>query len=156
VISGSICLAAAAAEGLLAGGDVRRALAEIRQPRWALPLFGWILIGLAYYSACFFVLWRLLGTGLEQTEVTAAFVLLAVIMAANAAFNWFFFRRRDFRTSFWFFVPYAVLVAALIVMLSRIDTPSAAVFVIYAAYLPYALAWSFRVWRLNLKLSDSC
>src|SRR5262245_18613991 len=138
LISSLICLAAAAAEGLLAGGDVRRVFAQIRQPSWALPLSGWIFIGLAYYAACFFVLWRLLGIGLEQTEAMAAFVLLVIIMAANATFNWVFFRKRNFLASFWFFPPYAILVAGLIGLLCRIDGPSTAVFAVYAAYLPYA------------------
>jgi len=151
VISGLICLIAAGAEGVLAGGDVRRALAEIRQPSWALPLRGWIAVGLAYYAVCFFVLWRLLEAGLERTEVIASFALLVAIMAANAAFNWLFFRKRDFRASFWFFVPYAVLVAGLIALLSRIDLPSMAAVAVYAAYLPYALAWSLFVWRLNAR-----
>ena len=33
--------------------------------------------------------------------------------------------------------------------LSGIDTTSALIFLAYSAYLPYALLWSFKVWRLN-------
>lgn len=148
LIAGAICLAAIAAEGLLSG-DASGFLKAIKQPRWALPLPAWIAIGLLYYAACFFALTRILAYGLEQPVAASAFSTLIVVMAANAAFNWVFFKRRDFRASFYYFFPYAVLVFALIALLGQIDALAAGAFVAYACYLPYALFWSYRVWKLN-------
>ena len=148
-IAAAVCIAAAAAEGLLAGGDVTAALKQIKQPRWALPLFGWVALGVGYYAACCFVLWRLLNLGLARADVMVAFDTLLAAMVVNASFNWFFFRRRDFRTSLLMYLPYAFLIAGLIVALSGIDTTTAFIFLAYSAYLPYALLWSFKVWRLN-------
>jgi tryptophan-rich sensory protein len=148
LIAGAICLAAVAAEALLSG-DASAFLKSIKQPRWALPLPAWVAIGLLYYAACFFALARILAYGLEQPAAAAAFSVLIVVMAANAAFNWLFFRRRDFRASCYYFLPYAVLVFALIALLGRIDASAAIAFVVYACYLPYALFWSYRVWKLN-------
>ena len=105
-------------------------------------------MGIGYYAACWFVLWRLLNFGVSRTDVMVAFGTLAA-MVVNASFNWFFFRQRDFRTSLLMYVPYAFLIAALVVALSGIDTTSALIFLAYSAYLAYALLWSFKVWRLN-------
>lgn len=148
-IAAAICVAAAAAEGLLAGGDVAAVLKQIKQPRWALPLPGWVALGVGYYAACFFALWRLLNFGLARADVMVAFGTLLAAMVVNASFNWFFFRRRDFRTSLAMYLPYAFLIVGLIVALSGVDKTSALIFLAYSAYLPYALLWSFQVWRLN-------
>lgn len=148
-IAVAICLAAAVAEGLLAGRDVPAALRQIKQPRWALPLAAWVAIGIAYYAICFVVLWRLLNLGFAHTETSVAFIILIAVMGVNASFNWFFFRRRDFRTSLWMYLPYGILVVGLIAALSRVDATSTIIFLVYSAYLPYAWLWSLRVWRLN-------
>ncbi len=148
LIAAFICLAAIVAEGLLSG-DASKALRSIKQPSWALPLPAWIVIGLIYYAASFAALFRLLAGGLERPFAAAAFAALIAVLAANAAFNWIFFKRRDFRASFYYYFPYLALVATLIALLMQVDTLAAAMFLAYACYLPYALAWSYRVWKLN-------
>jgi len=60
-----------------------------------------------------------------------------------------FFRRRDLRASFIAFIPYAVVVAALIFSLSRIFPFGAALFMCYCIYLLYAAWWAHRLWLLN-------
>lgn len=148
LIAGAICLAAVAAEGLLSG-DASSHLRQIKQPRWALPLAAWVVIGLFYYAACFFALARILAAGLGRIDGAAAFAILLLILAANAGFNWVFFKRRDFRMAFFYYFPYLALVATLIWLLTRIDLTTALVFAAYACYLPYALYWSYRVWKMN-------
>ncbi len=130
-------------------GDAAAFLRAIKQPRWALPLPAWVAIGLVYYVACFVVLDRLLTFGLQYPMATAAFVALVATMAANAAWNWVFFKQRDFRGAFYYYFPYAALIVTLIVLLAQVDPVSAALFGVYACYLPYALLWSCRVWKLN-------
>jgi tryptophan-rich sensory protein len=148
LIAGAICLAAVVAEGLLSG-DASAFLKSIKQPRWALPLPAWIGIGLLYYLACFFALTRVLAFGLHEPVAAGAFAALVLVMAANAGFNWVFFKRRDFRAAFYYYFPYGALVAVLIWLLARIEAAPAIAFAAYACYLPYALFWSYRVWKLN-------
>ena len=148
LVAGAICLAAAVAEGLLSG-NTSAFLKSIKQPPWAPPLPAWIAIGLLYYAACFFALTRVLSFGLERPVAAAALAVLIVVMAANAAFNWIFFKRREFRASYYYYFPYVALVAALIALLAQIDMLAAGVFVAYACYLPFALVWSYRIWKLN-------
>lgn len=143
------CAAGVGAETLLAGSDVSAQLKSIKQPSWALPLAAWIGIGLAYYAACFFVLQMLFEGSWTEGLRSIAILLLLVVMGANAAFNWVFFKRRWFGAAFWYFLPYTALITALIIVLAYVEVSGAVIFALYALYLPYALFWSFRVWRMN-------
>jgi tryptophan-rich sensory protein len=105
-----------------------------------------VAIGLAYYGACFFGLWRLFAVG---ETARACIVLLVVVMAANAFWNYFFFRRKDFRLSFWYQAPYAAVAIAFLGCVAPVDGAVAVVFGIYLLYWPYALAWTYEVWKLN-------
>jgi translocator protein len=139
-----ICIAAAALEGVLAGSHVRQRLAALRMPPYSPRFSLWLLIGLAYYAICFVVLRQLLADGF-----TLSLVLLVVVLLANASWSVVFFRWRDLRASFIAFIPYAVLVVALIVSLIRSYPFGAVLFVCYWAYLLYATWWGYRLWLLN-------
>ena len=81
-------------------------------------------------------------------------MLIAALMAANAGWNLIFFRLQSLRWSFWFYVPYIVLVAVLIRALWSVDRVSSTLLLIYSAYLPYALVWSYFVLKFNAPPSN--
>jgi tryptophan-rich sensory protein len=139
-----ICVTAAALEGILAGRGVRQRLASLRMPPYSPPFFLWLLIGLAYYIICFIVLRELLAG-----SFTLPLILLVLILLANAFWGVLFFRWRDLRASFAAFIPYAALVAALVVSLVRSYPFGAVLFICYCAYLLYATWWGYRLWLLN-------
>ena len=145
----AVCVAGIAAEAALAGKDAHAIMRSLKQPSWALPPWAWYFIGAAYYTACFASLYRLRDANSATGMRSLSLGLVIAVMAANAAWNFIFFRRRNLGLSFWFFFPYMVLVVGLEYTLSRIDLVSAMIFVIYLLYLPYALAWSYRIWKLN-------
>ncbi len=145
----AVCLAGMAAEAALAGRNPGAMLKSLKQPSWALPSWAWYLVGAAYYAACFVSLYRLKNASSAAEMRSLGLTLIIAVMTANTAWNFIFFRWKDFGLSFWFFLPYTALVLALVYTLSRIDLASATIFVIYLLYLPYALAWSHRTWRLN-------
>jgi tryptophan-rich sensory protein len=144
-----ICIVAAALEGALAGGGVRQRLAALRMPPCSPPFAVWLLIGLVYYGICFVVLRHLLGATPFTLMGRAALALLIVVLVANALWSVLFFRRRDLRASFIVFIPYAVVVSALVLSLSRIYPFGAALFMCYCIYLLYATWWGYRLWLLN-------
>jgi tryptophan-rich sensory protein len=84
---------------------------------------------------------------------SSAFWLILTLMVSNASWNWLFFRQRNLRSAylffFFFFLPYSVLAIAVVAALLQVDRLSGIAFAIYLIYLPYALAWSFQIWRLN-------
>jgi hypothetical protein len=65
-----------------------------------LPLWAWSIVGVAYYRLFFLVLTSLLGSHPTPVLTSAAFALAAILLGANAAWNWVFFRKRDLRLSF--------------------------------------------------------
>ena len=139
-----ICIGAAALEGVLGGSGVRQRLAALRMPQYSPPFPLWLLIGVAYYTICFIVLRQLLAG-----SFTLPLVLLLLVLLANAFWSILFFRWRDLRASFIAFIPYAVLVAALVLSLVRSYPFGALLFACYSAYLIYAAWWGYRLWLLN-------
>jgi translocator protein len=139
-----ICIAAAALEGALAGSGVRQRLASLRMPPYSPPFPVWLVIGVVYYAICFIVLRRLLAS-----SFTLSLTLLVLILLANAFWSVLFFRWCDLRASFIAFVPYAIVVAVLVLSLSRIYPFGAALFMCYFIYLLYATWWAYRLWLLN-------
>ena len=150
-----ICGAAAAAEGVLAGPNVRARFAELRQPPRSPTLTGWFVIGAAYYVMCFVLLHRLLASTRFNASYRAAFFLLLALMVANALWGWLFFRRKDLWASFLAFIPYSLIAVALAAVLVFIDRTAALVLTPYLLYLVYALWWSYRLWFLNRSFSAS-
>lgn len=144
-----ICIAAAVLEAALAGTGVRHRLATLRMPPYSPPFAVWLLIGLVYYAVCFVVLRHLLVIGAVTPTLRVALALLIFVLVANALWSFLFFRRRDLRGSFIAFIPYAVVVSALVLSLSRVYPLGAALFTSYCIYLLYATWWGYRLWLLN-------
>lgn len=143
-----ICALAAGLEGVLAGRGIKQRFAELRLPRYSPPLWGWILIGVAYYVICFAVLYRLLGlptTALRNT----ALALVVTVLLANALWNYFFFRRRSVFLAFLLGLPYSVVAVALFACLMRLDRTTAFWWLPYVVYLFYASAIGYGLWKLN-------
>jgi translocator protein len=144
-----ICVGAAALESLAAGKGPRAYLATLVLPRGSPSFGGWIIVGVVYYAVCAILLYRLLARGLETFSVGAAVTLLILLMAANAFWNYLFFRRRSPRAGYLAFFPYALLALLLIIVLLFADRLGAWIFLPYLGYMVYALWWSRRVWQLN-------
>jgi tryptophan-rich sensory protein len=150
IYSLGICIASVALEGVFAGSGIKRRLAELRVPRFAPPLWGWIVIGLCYYAICFSVLYRLFSlppaSGLQER---APLALLGGVMLTNAFWNYFFFRTRNLLHAFLIGIPYSVLAVVLFGLLLGLDRTAAWVLFPYLVYLFYANYFGYRIWKLN-------
>jgi tryptophan-rich sensory protein len=150
IYAGLVCATFIGAETLISGPKPTEAIKKLKQPAWAPPFWVWVIIGLVYYAVCFFILFRLFeGFPLAMTG-KLAFAGLLVLMAMNAGSNYFLVRRRIFRSAFVFMCAYLVVAAGLFWLLVKADPRSAAAFAVYTVYLPYATAWTYRVWKMNL------
>jgi len=144
----AICLLAVIAEGLLAGNNIREHFRQIKLPRSMPPMWLWIAIGLTYYAICSTILFRLLARS-GGTDRKVATGLLILILAANAFWNYLFFRARNFLACLVFSLGYGLLVVALLLLLAAVDRTSAFVLLPYVAYLVYAGRLQYALWRLN-------
>jgi tryptophan-rich sensory protein len=150
IYSSAICALGAVLEGLFAGRGVKQRLANLRLPSYAVPFWGWMVIGAIYYVICFTILYRLFLLP-PASGRTAAFVLLGAIMLINALWNYFFFRTRNLFHAYLLGVPYSAIALSLFLLLLRIDRLAAWCFLPYMLYLFYANTWGYRVWKLNPK-----
>jgi tryptophan-rich sensory protein len=148
IIAAVICAAGAALEGFAAGSGVRRRLSRLRQPPYSPPFAIWIAIGGLYYVVCFVVAFRLLHTVAPAARLLPL-ALLLVLMAANAAWNYAFFRREALGAAAVMSVPYGFVALALLFLLSRIDRVAFWWLLPYVAYLPYGAWWQFALRRAN-------
>lgn len=144
-----ICVTAAILEGALARTGARQRLAQLRMPPYSPPFALWLVIGFLFYAMCFVILRHVLSTGLVSSSQVFALVLTVVLLLANAFWTVLFFRWRDLRACFIAFVPYALLVAALVILLARTDPLGAILLSFYCIYLIYATRWGYHLWRLN-------
>ena len=148
------CAGGALIEGVLSGTKVKASLSELRLPKASPGLGVWSAIGAGYYVLFFFILRSLLGDPPTPYWTSLALTLAAVLLGANAIWNWIFFRKKDYRLSFVFFLPYLILAAALAAVLRIIGSPLLRWYALYLAYLVYATWWGYRVWRLNRNSSQ--
>jgi benzodiazapine receptor len=148
LIATIISVAAAAAEGVLAGSGVRQRFQELRLPAAAPPMGLWVLIGAAYYVIAFTLVVRLQIAG-PTSAAPASFVLLIVILSANAIWNYVFFRAKNLAGTLALSVGYSVCVLALQILLAASDRVSAVVLLPYTLYLGYANWLQHELWRLN-------
>jgi len=149
IYSLAICALGAALEGLFAGRGIRQRLAAIRLPSYAVPFWGWMVIGALYYLICFAVLYRLflLPPSLLRS---VAFALLGAIMFINALWNYFFFRTGNLFHAFLLGLPYSAIAISLFLLLFlRVDRMAAWCLFPYILYLFYASIWGYRIWKLN-------
>lgn len=146
VIALSICVVAAAIEGLCAGRDPMGQLKAMKQPSWSPPNWVWVLIGIAWYGICFVGLARLLALGADHW---LPLILLTALMLANASANIFGFRMKRLDLAFYFLFPYWLLLAAFFYVACPLDRLTCGLFAIYALYQVYAAIWGYRLWRMN-------
>ena len=149
LLSVIICVAAAILEGALSGKGARQRLTQLRMPPYSPPFALWLVIGVLFYAMCFVILRHVLSMGLVSPSQIFALVLTVVLLLANAFWSVLFFRWCDLRASFIAFVPYAILVAALVILLARTYPLGAILLSFYCIYLIYATRWGYHLWRLN-------
>lgn len=144
-----ICAVGLALEGIFAGPGIRQRLATLRLPSYAVPFWGWMIIGGLYYVTCFAVLYRLFLSPPSPAR-TAAFVLIGAILFINALWNYFFFRARNLRCAYLLGLPYGVIALSLfLLLLLRAERVAAWFLLPYFLYLFYGNFWGYRIWKLN-------
>ena len=139
---------ATAAVGALASIDAAGFYAQLVQPPWAPPawLFGpaWTVLFLLMSVAAWLV-WR--RHGLEGARV--ALGLFAVQLVANALWSWLFFAWRLGGPAFAEVIVLWLLIAATAWQFWRLHRLAALLLVPYLAWVAFASALNFTLWRLN-------
>ena len=140
----------AALEAWLSGPKPFRLLASLKQPRWALPIWGWMIVGGAFYVIMTFAVAAMLEA---QEQGSLALVMIIAVMVTDGVWNYLLFRRRRLDLAYWYLFPYTVLVATTMVAVFPVNALAGGLIAIYLAFLPYDFAWTKAVGTLNPHLS---
>jgi benzodiazapine receptor len=139
---------AAAALGSIATRQAPEFYASLSKPEWAPPswLFApaWTLLYLLMAVAAWRV-WRTAGFG-------PAIGLFIAQLALNALWSWIFFAWRMGAAAFAAIVLLWVLIAATLVAFWLTERLAGALLVPYLAWVSYAAALTYAVWRANPQL----
>jgi tryptophan-rich sensory protein len=148
-IATSLCLAVIVAEGMLSGKELPRWLASLRQPRLYAPLWAWIIAAVITYAIQGVIAYRLLLRPITVVSGLAV-VLLVAVMSANVAYNVVLDRRRSPLFAYVGVLWFLPLVVALQIVLHLTDQASAALNLIYLAWVAgYDLPIMRALWKLN-------
>lgn len=142
---------AAAAMGAVASADAPAFYRELIRPTWAPPawLFGpvWTVLYLLMGVAAWLV-WRERGS----RGARAALTLFLIQLAANALWSWFFFAWRQGAMAFVEIIVLWALIVVTIIAFRRVRPLAAALLLPYFAWVSFATALTYAVWRLNPQL----
>jgi len=149
IYSFAACAVSVALEALFAGSGIKARFAELRVPRYAPPLWMWVVIGAFYYVICFTVLYRLLSMPGVVPLRRWAVILFSSMMLINALWNYFFFRTRNLFQAFVIGFPYSLIAFVLFPLLLRLDRVAAFCLLPYLFYLIYASTLGYHLWKFN-------
>ena len=139
---------ATAAIGALASTNAGPFYSELTRPSWAPPgwLFGPVWSALyALMGVSAWLVWRTRGF----TGARGALLLFIAQLAANALWSWLFFVWRQGGLAFAEILLLWCLIAATVISFWRISNLAAALLMPYLAWVTFASALTFSVWRLN-------
>ncbi|MGN2243291.1 TspO/MBR family protein [Frateuria sp. GZRR33] len=139
---------AAAAIGALASIQAAAFYGQLAQPSWAPPasVFGpvWTVL-YALMGVAAWLVWREAG----QPGRRVALVLFVVQLAFNALWSWLFFAWHLGGWAFADIVVLWLLLVATVVAFWRVRAIAGALLLPYLAWVSFATALNWAVWRLN-------
>ena len=139
---------ATGAVGALATRNARDFYAGLVRPAWAPPgwIFGpvWTVLYLLMGVAAWLV-WRSAGWAGARSALT----LYVVQLICNAAWSWIFFAWRRGALAFADIVLLLALIVATMVAFARVDRLAAILLLPYLAWVMFATALTYAIWRAN-------
>jgi translocator protein len=146
MIAIAIAACCALIEAWLSGPRPFRVLASLQQPKWALPVWGWMLVGALFYI----VMTNATATALQAgIEGRVALLLVVCVLLTDGFWNYLLFRRRRLDWAYRYLFPYAALVAAATYAVGKLDLLAGLLIGCYLIFLPYDFAWSRALRQLN-------
>ena len=145
-----LSLAMAIVGGLLTGNQLTQWFATLHKPRFQLPLWGFVCVGLFGYLVDVIIAYRLLTVVPGQSARIIALTALIVVMLYNELWNIVLFRWHNTFASFLGVVLFLIPLTILQVTLLLVDSVSAWLILVNLLWVVgYDIPWTYRLWRLN-------
>jgi len=142
------CFSVAGLGSLATTPEIPTWYATLRKPAWNPPnwLFGPVWTALyAAMAIAAWIVWRRTGWGGSN----GALWLFVIQLALNLAWSFIFFRFHSPRWAFVEIVALWIAIAATLARFAGISGVSAMLLAPYLAWVTYAAALNFAIWRLN-------
>lgn len=139
---------AAAAVGAVASADAGAFYGQLHRPGWAPPAWLFAPVWTVLYflqGVAAWLVWRARGF----SGARAALSLFLVQLAANALWTWIFFAWRQGALAFGEILLLWALIVATAVAFWRVRPWAGALLLPYLAWVSFACALTYSVWRLN-------
>lgn len=148
-ISVGVCLALATAGNAWVGDGLTAWYPALKKPRLQIPLWGFMLIGVAVYIIDGIVLYRLMTHVDDPADRTVALTAVIVLMICNEAWNYAFFGLRNLPIARATMIGYLAPLAIMMVALVAYDPISGWLMAPYCAWVAYDVWWIGQLVRLN-------
>lgn len=146
----AVPVAAAAVLGSLATApNIPTWYVDLAKPGFTPPNWVFGPVWTVLYIAMAYAAWRILSHSPERPRRTAALRMFFVQLALNAAWSWAFFGARSPVAGLVVIVLLETAVIATAVLVWHLDRVAALLLVPYAAWVAYATALNFAIWRMN-------
>jgi tryptophan-rich sensory protein len=152
IIAIVIAASCAGLEAWLSGPRPFRLLQSLHQPKWALPLWGWIAIGGLFYAVMAYAAATALKSG---GRGVVALLLVVAVMLTDGFWNYLLFRHRRIDWAYRYLFPYTVLVAVTTYSVLALDRPAGMLVLLYLAFLRYDIVWTRALRRLNPQFTSA-
>lgn len=145
-----VCVAMAVLGGLLTGNSLKGWYTGLVKPRWQIPLWAFIAIGLIVYVMDAIILYRLLSLVNDSAGKIVALTAMIVVMLYNEVWNYAFFSWRSTLAGFVGIVAFLAPLTILEVILVEYDSLSALLMLVYVVWvIGYDVPWAYTLWKLN-------
>ena len=149
-LSVGLCVVVALLEGFLTGSGLGDWYPSLRKPRWQIPLWASVVVGLLVYVIDGFVAYRLLTAVPSVGDRAVGLTALVVVMVLNALWNYAFFEYRSTLVGFLGVVGFLGPLLVLQTALFAYDPPAGWVHMAYALYvIAYDVPLFYKIRRLN-------
>lgn len=144
-----------AAVGSIASTQAGSFYTELQRPAWAPPAWLFGPVWSALYLAMAVAAWLVWRSARPWQAATGALVLYVVQLAANALWTWLFFGWQLGAWAMADVVLLALLIVATMTAFRRHSLPAALLLVPYLAWVLFAAALTWSIWRMNPLLLGS-
>lgn len=121
--------------------------AALEKPAWTPPSWVFGPVWIALYIMMGIAAWLIWDR--YRSVARVALTLFALQLIANAAWSWLFFGLRSLSLAFVDIALLWVLILATAVAFWRLRPAAGALLLPYAAWVTFAAALNFTIWRLN-------
>ncbi|BBX74152.1 tryptophan-rich sensory protein [Mycobacterium shinjukuense] len=124
-------------EAWLSGPTPFRILTSLAQPKWALPRWGWMLVG----GVCYLIMAYAAATALRLgAPGKPGITFVVAVLLTDGIWNYLLYRRRRIDLAYAYLSPYPTLVVVTTWAIVALDSLVGTLVALYLAFLPYERA----------------